>query len=207
MGKRGDELHEHILFAAKDVLLETGFERASMDAIAERAKTSKRTLYAHFESKEKLYLAVIELVRGLYLEKLKTPADYAGDTTEALVLFCGRFMELLLWAPAIGMCRLGIAEAERFPEGSARFYDAIFANAHERLAKFIGQRWKLRPKAAATRADALLGAVLHPRFTRVLFGIDKASDEWPDEEKISPSFDLVQVRRAVADAARHVDAV
>src|SRR3954464_1993521 len=100
MGRRGDELSEHILFAAKDVFLELGFERASMDVIAERARTSKRTLYARFASKEKLYLAVIALIRGLSLEKLRSPAEHAEDTGEALVQFCGRFMELLLWAPA-----------------------------------------------------------------------------------------------------------
>ena len=115
VGRRGDELSEHILFAAKDVFLELGFERASMDVIAERAKTSKRTLYAHFESKEKLYLAVIDLIRGLYLGKLRSPADYAEDTSEALVQFCGRFMELRLWTAAIRMYRLAISEAERFP--------------------------------------------------------------------------------------------
>lgn len=202
MGKRGEELHEHILFTAKDVFLELGFERASMDVISARAQTSKRTLYAHFESKEKLYLAVIELVRGLYRDKLKTPADYSNDTAEALVLFCGRFLELLLWAPAIGMCRLGIAEAERFPEGSARFYDVIFTTAHDRLAGFIGERWALKPKMAATRADALLGAVLHPRFPRALFGIDAVADDRLDGKRISPSFDLSPIRKAVADAAQ-----
>ena len=36
-----------------------------MDVIAARVATSKRTLYAHCESKVKLFLAVIELVRGL----------------------------------------------------------------------------------------------------------------------------------------------
>src|SRR3974390_2500442 len=117
MGRRGGELSEHILFTAKDVFLELGFERASMDVIAERAKTSKRTLYAHFESKEKLYLAVVKLIRALYLENLRSPAEYAEETSDALVRFCARFLELLLWSPAIGMCRLAIAEAGRFPEG------------------------------------------------------------------------------------------
>ena len=62
--RRGDKLREHILWVAKDVFLEMGFERASMDVVAARAETSKRSLYAHFENKEKLFLAVIELVRG-----------------------------------------------------------------------------------------------------------------------------------------------
>jgi AcrR family transcriptional regulator len=56
---------EHILWAAKDVFIEMGFERASMDMVAARAVTSKRSLYAHFESKDKLFLAVVDLVREL----------------------------------------------------------------------------------------------------------------------------------------------
>jgi AcrR family transcriptional regulator len=198
VGRRGDELSAHILFAAKDVFLELGFERASMDVIAERAETSKRTLYAHFESKEKLYLAVIALIRGLYLDKLRSPAEYAKDTGEALVQFCGRFMELLLWAPAIGMCRLAISEAERFPEGSASFYDAIFTTAHERVAVFLRERLKLGPKAASEAADDLIGRIAHPRLARALFGLDKVRNNWPGDDKVSADFDLKPIRKAVA---------
>jgi AcrR family transcriptional regulator len=198
MRRRGDELSEHILFTAKEVFLEIGFERASMDAIAERAKTSKRTLYAHFESKEKLYLAVVHLIRGLYLDKLRSPAEYAQDTSEALVQFCGRFLELLLWTPAIGMCRLAISEAERFPEGSASYYDAIFTTAHERLASFLRERLKLGPKASADAADDLIGRIVHPRLPRALFGIDKVGDDIPEKDKIRADFDLKPIRRAVA---------
>src|SRR5580698_6907535 len=52
MTRRGDTLREHILWTAKEVFLEMGFERASMDVVANRAQTSKRSLYAHFQSKE-----------------------------------------------------------------------------------------------------------------------------------------------------------
>ena len=65
--RRGDQLREHMLWTAKNVFRELGFERASMDVIAARAGVSKRTVYAHFENKERLYLSVVELVRGLSL--------------------------------------------------------------------------------------------------------------------------------------------
>jgi hypothetical protein len=55
----------------------------------------------------RLYLAVIELIRGLYLNKLRSPAEYAEDTSEALVQFCGRFMKLLLWTAASVACWCG----------------------------------------------------------------------------------------------------
>jgi AcrR family transcriptional regulator len=203
MRRRSGELTEHILFTAKDVFLDLGFERASMDVIAERAKTSKRTLYAHFESKEKLYLAVVELIRGLYLDKLRPPAEYAEDTGEALVQFCGRFMELLLWTPAIGMCRLAIAEAARFPEGSASYYHAIFTAAHQLLASFLSERLKLGPEASAEAADELMGRTVHPRLPRALFGLDKVRDGLPGEDKVSADFDLTAIRKAVALLLNH----
>src|ERR1041384_2762934 len=97
MGRRGGELREPLLRAGKDVFLEMGYERASMDAVAARAETSKRSLYAHFESKEKLFAAVIELVRGLLLGRLRMPGDYSEEPAEALVMFCGRYLETLLY--------------------------------------------------------------------------------------------------------------
>src|SRR5580698_9094599 len=121
MARRGDTLTEHILWTAKDVFLEMGFERASMDVVASRAETSKRSLYAHFESKEKLFLAVIELVRGLFLSRLKMPGDYSEKPAEALVMFCGRYIEVLLYEPSIQMCRMSMAETERFPEQATQY--------------------------------------------------------------------------------------
>src|SRR3569833_2433012 len=87
--RRGEKMRRHILLTAKDLFLATGYERASMDTVAARAGSSKRTLYAHFEIKETLFLAVMDLVRELYLRRLGTPGAYADDPVEAVTLFCG----------------------------------------------------------------------------------------------------------------------
>ena len=134
MARRGEKLSEHILWIAKDVFLEMGFERASMDVVASRAETSKRTLYAHFKSKKKLFLAVIELVRGLFLSRLRMPGDYSEKPVDALVMFCGRYLEILLYEGSIRMIRVSMAETERFPEQAAEYLkntvpaDAEFAH-------------------------------------------------------------------------------
>lgn len=52
--------HNAILDAAVIAFEEMGFDRASMDYIAEKADASKRTVYNHFASKEILFNAVIE---------------------------------------------------------------------------------------------------------------------------------------------------
>lgn len=198
MARRGDKLREHILLAAKDVFLEMGFARASMDVVASRAATSKRSLYAHFESKDKLFLAVIDLVRELYLGRLKTPADYGEDTVEAVIRFCGRFLQLLLWEPALRTCRLGIAEAERLPDASARYYDAIFATTHERLAAFLAERYQLAPATSTHVAGELLARAVYPRLVRTLLGVEEPLKEMPDEASIATDIDLAPIRRAVA---------
>jgi len=51
---------ETILLAATRVFSEVGYDRSSMDQIAEAAGASKRTVYNHFASKELLFAAVME---------------------------------------------------------------------------------------------------------------------------------------------------
>jgi AcrR family transcriptional regulator len=197
MARRGEELRRHILWTAKDVFIELGFERTSMDVVAARAETSKRSLYAHFESKDKLFLAVVDIARELYLGRLKTPADYGEDTAEAVVVFCGRFLQLLLRKPALRTCRLGIAEAERLPEASAQYYDAIFHTTHERLAAFLVERCRLAPPAGSDIADQLLGRTVYPRLFRALLGLEAPLDDGVDETSLATDVDLAPIRDAV----------
>lgn len=198
MARRGDQLREHILWSAKEVFLEMGFERASMDLVAARAQTSKRSLYAHFESKEKLFLAFVDLVRGLFLTRLKSPADYSPKSAEALTLFCGRFLEILTYKASVQMCRICMAEADRFPEGSAQYFDVLFIQVEARLAAYLRKTFRLKPRAAAGAARQLLAQVVYPRYVRALFGVDPLHDGF-DADTLSPRFDLRPIRQAVAD--------
>jgi len=198
MARRGGVLREHILWVAKDVFLEMGFERASMDEVAARAETSKRSLYAHFENKEKLYLAIIDLVRGLFLAKVKTPGDYSADPEQALTLFCGRYLEILLFKAQIQMCRISMAEAARFPEQAAQYFDVLMMQAHGRLSAYLKKEFRLTAKESREAAQKLLGQVLYPRYMRTLFGIDKPVEKF-DAQALSRDFDLKPIRRAVKD--------
>jgi AcrR family transcriptional regulator len=198
MARRGTELSEHILFEAKNVFLEMGFERASMDEIANRAKTSKRSLYAHFESKEKLYLAIIDLARKIFLSRLKMPGDYSNDATESLVKFCGRLQEILRYTWTIKMCRLSMAVIERFPEGSAGYFDVIFITPSERLSAHIKQKFGCSNKVSSSTAHALLNTVVYPHFQRALFGLEPMLQEI-DDETISLDVNLEPIRTAVAE--------
>lgn len=59
-----------ILEAARSLFVSEGFDRTSMDAVAIRAKVSKRTVYDYFGDKRTLVLAVIEEVGQNLLDSI-----------------------------------------------------------------------------------------------------------------------------------------
>jgi AcrR family transcriptional regulator len=198
MARRGEQLREHILWTAKDVFIEMGFERTSMDVVAARAQTSKRSLYAHFASKDNLFTAVIGLVRELYLGRLGSPADYGDDPAEAVVRYCGRFLQLLLWNSALRTLRLGIAEAERLPEAAARYHDAIFQAPQQRLAGYLAERYGLGPELSRETAHHLLARAVYPQLIRGLLGVDAPLPQRPEVDALATDVDLAPLRAAAA---------
>ena len=80
-----------LLAAAAEVFAEQGFRRASVEAIAERAGYSKGAVYWHFESKEEVFLALLEEridapTRRL-VEMLRTAPPERDMSVEASRLF------------------------------------------------------------------------------------------------------------------------
>jgi AcrR family transcriptional regulator len=185
---------------AKEVFLETGYERASMDAVAVRAGTSKRSLYAHFASKDKLFLAVLDLIREMYLGRLKTPDAYAEDPAEAVTLFCGRFLQLMVWEPQVRTCRLSIAEAERLPGSSNAYFDAIFASTHERLSSYLADKYTMDAAASAALAQDLIGRTVLPRLFRTLLSVEEVIKDTPEDTALAKDVDLSAIRRLVSTA-------
>ena len=79
----GDRERE-ILDAALEVLSEVGYDRLTMDAVAQRAKASKATLYRRWNSKATL------VVDALATQKASPPVPDSGDLrTDLLAAFCG----------------------------------------------------------------------------------------------------------------------
>lgn len=81
-GEREDE----ILDATVDLLMEVGYDRLTMDAVAKRARASKATLYRRWETKPAL--VVEALVRA---KEAPHPQDHdTGDLrSDLLATFCG----------------------------------------------------------------------------------------------------------------------
>lgn len=172
---RGARLREHIVLSAKEEFLESGYEGTSMDAVAARAQTSKRSLYAHFPSKDDLFLAVLDLVQGLYLDKLRTPEEYSGDPLDAVTLFCARFLQLMTWEPVVRTTRLSVAEAARRPEHSRAYFEAMVASSSRRLASYLSTAAGLSEESATGAAVRLVEETVLPHVLRTLMSVEPAA--------------------------------
>ncbi|MFE6779435.1 TetR/AcrR family transcriptional regulator [Streptomyces sp. NPDC057702] len=70
---------EAILRAAVAIFLREGYDRASVDAIAEEAGVSKQTIYNHFGGKERLFLAAVEGERHRVAARFAAPPAVGGQ--------------------------------------------------------------------------------------------------------------------------------
>jgi AcrR family transcriptional regulator len=190
-----EERRTRILWAAKWVMLEKGLDAASMEDVAARAGTTKPTVYAHFNSKDELFEAVVELVRGLFLSKLGTPDAYATEAVEAVSLFCGRFLELVTWRDSVGYQRAALAAAARSPAIAQAVYDTVFAEACRALTIYL--RAQKLTRSPEPHAELLLSATTGGSVIRHLYGVDLPCDDLPNDQRIGARVDMKRIRQAV----------
>lgn len=119
---RSEAQRERLLDAAARVFLRHGFGITTVDVIAAEAKASKKTLYAHFASKEEIFDAALRRVCEQTLAPLHELEIVDGDPETVLVLFGTRYLAQVLTPDAIAVYRVAISEATRFPEFSRLFY-------------------------------------------------------------------------------------
>jgi TetR/AcrR family transcriptional regulator, mexJK operon transcriptional repressor len=112
-------LGERILAVATELFLAEGYGTTSIDAIARRARISKRTFYHRFPDKAALFGAVIHRI----VERLRPPPNiplYEGRNLDEILRRLARLMLDAVLAPtALSLHRLMVAEARRFPELAA----------------------------------------------------------------------------------------
>jgi TetR/AcrR family transcriptional regulator, mexJK operon transcriptional repressor len=185
-----------ILMAAKDAFIENGFGNTSMDDIARRAGTTKRTVYNNFGSKERLLEAVIDHSIMLF-ETAVPPLGREADPRQ-LRDFCEILLQLMTWRAAVGLQRLIISEGPTFPAIATRLSSRISAAMCQPLSQFLvshGISQALAEKSAAATVDLLTSK---GRLDR-LVGIRQAYPSLPGKNQLD---DLD--RAAVEDAVRHL---
>ena len=176
-------VEERILDAAARVFLEHGFRGASVDEIAEVACAGKPTIYARFPGKQALFAAVVERLvrRNTSLEAISCAGASIEERLDALAAIV---LTRLLTPETIGLIRVAVAEARRFPElatsvsriGRERPTEAL-THVFDELAGSdeIGASPAFAPDRLPDTARRFLDLVVLPMLIRALFGEDLAA--------------------------------
>jgi AcrR family transcriptional regulator len=173
------EVDTRILDAARELFFERGLAGASMDEIAGRARAGKPTVYTRFPTKEALFTAVV--MRSV-ADKLAHFEGYVppGKTIEERLENVGG--ALLHWAlvgDTIGLLRLAIAEAPRFPDLASSVHRMTRERASEVVARLLsevaqsdelGRLTAFAPGRLATTTRFFQDLVILPLIMRALFG-------------------------------------
>jgi TetR/AcrR family transcriptional regulator, mexJK operon transcriptional repressor len=130
-------LRDTILDIATELFLTQGFGATSIDAIAERARISKRTFYARFRDKDDLFEAVVRRFIEAWMPPFDATLHEAAPLEDVLLHAAGQIQAVALSQDALALHRVIVAEAQRFPE-LARIVNALgTAKGVERIAALL----------------------------------------------------------------------
>jgi len=113
-----------VLAGARDIFLRDGYEGASVDDIARAAAVSKATLYKYFPDKRLLFLEVARTEIAAITQQAKHDINRAHPPAEVLETVGRTILGFNASPVGLGIYRLCVAEAERFPDLAKAFYEA-----------------------------------------------------------------------------------
>src|ERR1700761_1872560 len=160
------EVEGRVLDAARDVFLARGFEGASVDEIAEQARAGKQTIYSRFPNKAALFTAMVLRDVASRMDELGHVMP-VGETLEERLVDAGiTAVNTAFVEQRIGLLRLAIAEANRFPDLASTVSHEAFALSTEagvRLLREVSRSENLQafaPEQLAATARFFLNLVI-----------------------------------------------
>lgn len=155
---RTDRTRRSIIAAATTLFLGNGFGATSMDDVAATADVSKQTVYAHFGSKEALFLDVVDRLTGgagdALQHKVADPVD-DRPIEDFLLDFANQQLAIVMTPRLMQLRRLVIGERDRFPDLGRKLHERGPGRSIGRLATAfarydrLGQIRVADPRAAA----------------------------------------------------------
>ncbi|KQX59413.1 MULTISPECIES: TetR/AcrR family transcriptional regulator [unclassified Streptomyces] len=185
-----------IIDAALAEFLAEGYSAASMDAITRSSGVSKATIYKHFGSKERLFLAVIGgVLPQTYagLEPSHAALADAPDLRAALVRLTTDWARILLRPDIMKLRRLVIGEIDRFPQLGRLWYRVSYEMTNGPLIEAftaLDARGTLDVPDPALAVQQLVGATVGvPQLVRT-FSPDAELDDAELTRVIGAGVDL-----------------
>ena len=166
-----------MLNAAKEVFVEKGYARATLDDVIAKSGGSRATIYQQFGSKEGLFAAIIAELSADIVAPL-TGADTDEEPARVLLSVARSYMAALMEPTSLALYRVLIGEGERFPEFAAAVFRSGPAVAADTLATYIA-RWdrerRLAVEDPGTAARQFLEMIKGDLHLRALLRLEPPS--------------------------------
>lgn len=178
--------HEAILRAATRLFLKNGYSSTSMDAIADAARVTKQTVYAHYRNKDALFTHMVARLCDRH-----TPSgDFlkSDKPLESALYEIGLgFLNLITGSEGLAATRLVIAEVAKHPKLARRYYEdgtlrmvtmlAEFLDRHQDRHKDRGGLTIADTRSAASYFFAMLKGQYHIRMILGIRPVPSARDK------------------------------
>ena len=188
LGKQGAR-REALLREAAAVFFEQGYAATSIDAIIERVGGSKRNIYKEFGNKEGLFAAIVDENADPLLSTLEVGQIEGQDLEEILTTFGRHLLGLYMSPSVIGLYRIAISEAPRFPDLVKIFHEQGAGRATQRLAEVLEaaqQRGEIQTKDCAQVSRHFVG-MIRDNLLQAIAGVDQE----PSWEVVSSAVELL----------------
>ncbi|WP_083469002.1 TetR/AcrR family transcriptional regulator [Methylobacterium variabile] len=168
------EKRRQILDGAREVFLASGFDGASMGAIAKAAGVSKGTLYVYFESKEALFEALTVEEKRTLAENICRLDHDDPDVAAVLRRLGTSLIEAMVRPDHVASVRMVIGAAEKFPRFGRAFYEAGPLLGRARLRAYLDAQvaaGRLRRMDSDLAARHFFDLCAATTMRRLLFGV------------------------------------
>jgi AcrR family transcriptional regulator len=174
------EVDARILDAARQLFLERGFAGASIDEIAEAARSGKPTIYARFRDKRALFSAVVTRDILAHINRFSGEVPTGATIEERLTRAAGTLVHDVLDGDRIALMRLAVAEARRFPDLASTVSRTARELSTELGVHLLGELTQsdelsslpaFAPERLATTARFFLDLCVVPMLLRALFEV------------------------------------
>jgi TetR/AcrR family transcriptional repressor of mexJK operon len=191
-----DKLNRDILTAAGELFMDNGFDGTSMDAVAEKARISKRTLYLRHADKSALFNTVMYDLLGRSLVPLELIHYESGDLNSDLLAIAHDMVTGVVRPEFVAVYRLVSFEANRRPEFGHWIYEVRRRPAVQVIATVLQRhRDELRLTDFERAAEQFMSLTVDVAVRLGAFGMKIAARKMEDQLKAAVDLFLNGARR------------
>ena len=170
---RTEETQARILDAAEAVFSEQGFDKTQLDEVAARAGFTRGAIYAHYESKEDLFLALVEqrvLTRFKRMRQVIEAEPSIGKRPGIFREWIAAQADDHTWGTLMLEFKLYALRRPESREKLLRLYELMTkASGSDFIESLFGASLDKTKRAAAERRLVLLGSILSAVYLESLY--------------------------------------